>query len=162
MAILKIVTEEDPILRKKSKEITKIVKRIKDLAKNMLDTMYHAPGVGLAAPQVGVSERLIVIDVGDGPFVVINPQIVNSEGEIKDMEGCLSIPGRNEYVCRSQKVTVIGLDLNGKKLKIEATDLLARAFQHEIDHLEGILFIDYLEQQSGNTESSPIQKPEVK
>lgn len=144
MAIMKILTEENPVLRQKSKEITKITKRLKVLAKNMLDTMYDAPGAGLAAPQVGVLERLIVIDVGDGPIVLINPQIISAEGENRDVEGCLSIPGRNEYITRAQKVVVTGLDLNGKKVKLEGAGFLARAFQHEIDHLNGILFIDYL------------------
>ena len=144
MAILKILTDENPVLRQKSKEITKITKRLKILAKNMLETLYDAPGVGLAAPQVGVLERIIVIDVGDGPIVLINPQVLSCEGENRDVEGCLSIPGRNEYITRAQKVVVTGLDLNGKKVKLEGSGLLARAFQHEIDHLNGILFIDYL------------------
>jgi peptide deformylase len=144
MAILKILTDENPILRQKSKEITKISKRLKVLAKNMLETLYDAPGVGLAAPQIGVLERIIVIDVGDGPLVLINPQILSCEGENRDVEGCLSIPGRNEYITRANKVIITGLNLNGNKVKLEGTGLLARAFQHEIDHLDGILFIDYL------------------
>lgn len=146
MAILKIVTEENPVLRQKSKEITQVSKRVKILVKNMLETLYDAPGVGLAAPQVGVLERIIVIDVGDGPIVLINPQILSREGENRDVEGCLSIPGRNEYITRANKVVVTGMDLNGKKVKLEGSGLLARAFQHEIDHLNGILFIDYLTQ----------------
>lgn len=144
MAILKIVTEEDPVLRQKSREITKITRRLKVLAKNMLETLYDAPGVGLAAPQVGVPERLVVIDIGDGPLILVNPQVLSREGENRDVEGCLSIPGRNEYITRANKVIVTALDLNGKKIKLEGTGLLARAFQHEIDHLNGILFIDYL------------------
>jgi peptide deformylase len=144
MALLKIVTEEDPVLRKKAKEIDKITKRLRELAKDMLDTMYQAKGVGLAAPQVGVSERLIVIDVGEGPIVLINPSIVESSGEIRDIEGCLSIPGRNEYITRAEKAIVTGMNLDGKKLRLESSELLARAFQHEIDHLNGILFIDHL------------------
>lgn len=144
MAILKILTDKDPVLRQKSKEIAKISKRLKVLAKNMLETLYDAPGVGLAAPQVGVLERLIVIDVGDGPLVLINPQVISREGENLDVEGCLSIPGRNEYITRANKVVVTGLDLNGRKVKLEGFGLLARAFQHEIDHLNGVLFIDYL------------------
>jgi peptide deformylase len=144
MAILKILTDGNPILRQKSKEISKISKRLKVLARNMLETLYDAPGVGLAAPQVGVLERLIVIDVGDGPIVLINPQILSGEGENRDVEGCLSIPGRNEYITRAHKVVVTGMDLNGKKIRLEGTGLLARALQHEIDHLNGVLFIDYL------------------
>lgn len=144
MAILTILTAENPTLRKKSKEITKISKRMKILAKNMLETLYDAPGVGLAAPQVGVLERIIVVDVGEGPIVMLNPEIVSGEGEMRDVEGCLSVPGRNEYITRAQNIVVTGLDLNGKKVRRDASGLLARVFQHEIDHLNGILFIDYL------------------
>ncbi len=144
MAILKILTEGDPILRQKSKPVTKITKRLRDLVKDMLETMYHAKGVGLAAPQVGVTERIVVIDAGEGPIVLINPTVTSAEGQIKDVEGCLSIPGRNEYITRAERVTVQALNLEGKPIQLEGTELLARAFQHEIDHLDGILFIDYL------------------
>lgn len=141
---MKIYTEADPVLRRKAQNITKITKKLKVLAKDMLDTMYHANGVGLAAPQVGVSERMVVIDVGDGPIVLINPEIIKVEGENRDVEGCLSLPGRNEYVTRADCVSVTAFDLNGKKVALSGEGLLARAFQHEIDHLNGILFIDYL------------------
>ncbi len=144
MALLKIVTEEDPVLRKKAKEIDKITKRLRELAKDMLDTMYQAKGVGLAAPQVGISERLIVIDIGEGPIVLANPSVIESSGEIRDIEGCLSIPGRTEYITRAEKAIVTGMNLDGKKVRIESAELLSRAFQHEIDHLNGILFIDHL------------------
>ena len=144
MAIMKIYTEDDPVLRLKAKEITKLTKRLKGLAKDMLDTMYDAKGVGLAAPQVGISERMVVIDVGDGPIVLINPKIISSEGEDRDVEGCLSIPGRNEYITRAATAKAIGQNLDGKMITIEGKGLLARALQHEIDHLDGILFIDYL------------------
>ena len=144
MAILKILTEEAPILRQKAKEVTKISKRYRLLIRDMLETMYQANGVGLAAPQIGISERLVVIDVGDGPLVLINPQITLCEGENKDVEGCLSIPGRNEYITRAQKATVSYVNLEGKKVTVTGEGLLARALQHEIDHLDGILFIDYL------------------
>lgn len=142
--ILKIVTEGDPVLREQAKPISKITKRIKKLAKDMLDTMYNANGVGLAAPQVGISERIVVIDIGKGPIVLINPEIIATQGEEKDTEGCLSIPGRNEYVTRAAHVKVSALNLDGDMVKIEGSGLLARALQHEIDHLNGILFIDYL------------------
>ena len=111
---------------------------------DMLETMYQANGVGLAAPQVGVSERMVVIDVGDGPLILINPEITKMEGENRDVEGCLSLPGRNEYITRADRVSVIAYDLNGKMINLTGEGLLARAFQHEIDHLNGILFIDYL------------------
>ncbi|MGE5607506.1 MAG: peptide deformylase [Bacteroidota bacterium] len=144
MALLKIYTGEDPVLRQKARKISKISKKLRVLAKDMLETMYHANGVGLAAPQVGISERMVVIDVGTGPIVLINPEIIKQEGEKRDVEGCLSLPGRNEYITRAERVCVTAFDLNGKEIKLTGEDLLARAFQHEIDHLDGILFIDYL------------------
>jgi peptide deformylase len=144
LAVLEIVTYESSILRKKAREVIKISRRLRDLAKNMLETMHSAKGLGLAAPQVGVLERLIVIDVGDGPVVLFNPRIISKEGDERDIEGCLSIPGRNEYINRAKKVTVSGMNLEGKSIKLVAADLLARALQHEIDHLDGILFIDYV------------------
>ena len=149
MAILKIVTEENPILRQKAKEVTKITKRIRNLMKDMLETMYEAKGVGLAAPQVGVSERLVVIDVGEGPLILLNPLVISNEGAVKDVEGCLSLPGRNEYITRGERTRVTGFNAEGKKVTLEGEGLLARAFQHEIDHLNGILFIDYLKNEAG-------------
>ncbi|MBA2133559.1 peptide deformylase [Capillibacterium thermochitinicola] len=142
--VLPILTEPNPLLRQKAKPVKKITKRIKKLTQNMLETMYAADGVGLAGPQVGVSERIIVIDVGDGPIVLVNPEIVSATGEERDVEGCLSIPGRNGYVTRAAKVKVAGVDLEGRRVELVGEGLLARAFQHEIDHLDGILFIDYL------------------
>jgi peptide deformylase len=144
VSTLKILTQEEPVLRQKAKEIVKITKRLRMLAKDMLETMYQASGVGLAAPQIGISERMVVIDVGEGPLVLINPQITSCEGENKDIEGCLSIPGRNEYITRAEKVSVSFLNIDGKKVAITGNGLLARAFQHEIDHLDGILFTDYI------------------
>jgi peptide deformylase len=148
VAILKILTVEDPALRKKANQVVKITKRQRILVKDMLETMYNANGVGLAAPQVGISDRLVVIDVGDGPLVLFNPVVTLCEGENKDVEGCLSIPGRNEYIIRAQKVMVSYINLEGKKVTVTGEGLLARALQHEIDHLDGILFIDYLENSS--------------
>jgi peptide deformylase len=142
--LLKIYTDGDPILRKKAARIDKITKRLRKMAKDMLDTMYNAKGVGLAAPQIGVSERMVVIDMGEGPLVLINPMITAKEGELKEVEGCLSVPGRNEYICRAAKVRVKFTDIDGKQHTITTEELLARAMQHEIDHLDGILFIDYL------------------
>jgi peptide deformylase len=144
VAILKILTQENPILRQKAKEVGKITKRQRILVKDMLETMYNANGVGLAAPQIGISDRLVVIDVGEGPLILFNPQITRSEGLNKDVEGCLSLPGRNEYIVRAEKVLVSYIDLAGQKVTINGNGLLARALQHEIDHLEGILFIDHL------------------
>jgi peptide deformylase len=144
MAKLEILTEGHPVLRQRAKEIGKITKRLRQLAKDMLETMHEAGGVGLAAPQVGVSERMIVIDVGKGPLVLINPEIIATEGQVRDVEGCLSLPGRSEYVTRAQKATIRGWDLRGQTVTLNGEDLLARAFLHETDHLNGILFIDYL------------------
>jgi peptide deformylase len=144
MAKLEILTEGHPVLRQRAKEIGKITKRLRQLAKDMLETMYHAGGVGLAAPQVGVSERMIVIDIGKGPIVLINPEIIATEGQVRDVEGCLSLPGRNEYVTRAQKAKIRAWDLRGQTVTLTGENLLARAFLHETDHLNGILFIDYL------------------
>ncbi|NLN29526.1 MAG: peptide deformylase [Firmicutes bacterium] len=142
MAILPIRKEGDPVLRQKAQPVPKVTKRIVKLLQDMEETMYAADGVGLAAPQVGVSERLIVVDVGDGPIHLVNPVLVAAEGSVVDVEGCLSIPGVVGYVERAQKVVVDGLDMKGRPRRVEAEDWLARALQHEIDHLDGILFID--------------------
>lgn len=142
MAILPIRKEGDPVLRQKAQPVPKVTKRIVKLLQDMEETMYAADGVGLAAPQVGVSERLIVVDVGDGPIHLVNPVLVAAEGSVVDVEGCLSIPGVVGYVERAQKVVVDCLDMKGRPRRVEAEDWLARALQHEIDHLDGILFID--------------------
>ncbi|RBP39177.1 peptide deformylase [Garciella nitratireducens] len=142
MAIRNIRQEGDPILRKKCRKIERINERIRILAKDMLDTMYEAEGVGLAAPQVGILKRLIVIDVGEGPITLVNPEVVSEEGEQEDLEGCLSIPGRSEIVIRPKRVIVKGLDLEENQIEVKGEDFLARALCHEIDHLEGILYID--------------------
>jgi peptide deformylase len=137
----------DPILQAKAVEIKEIDGRVVSLAGDMAETMYAAPGVGLAAPQVGVSERLIVVDVrhpeGEKELVtLINPEIIEMEGRVVEEEGCLSVPGIREGVARAQRVLVRGYDLGEQERHIEAEGLLAVAFQHEIDHLDGILFID--------------------
>ena len=139
---LKIIKFPSPILRKKAKPIKKITKDIIKLAEKMIETMHIAPGVGLAAPQVNKSIRLIVVDVGQGPIALINPEIVKRSGIQIFTEGCLCLPGVEAPVERSAKVSVIGLDLNGNPGQIEAEGLLATVFQHEIDHLEGMVFID--------------------
>jgi peptide deformylase len=142
LAQLEILTEGHPLLRQKALPVKKITKRLQKLAGDMEETMRAASGVGLAAPQVGVGLRLIVVDVGEGPIVIFNPEIVERDGQDIDVEGCLSIPGVNGYVERSAWVKVAGLDGKGRPLLVEGTDLLARALQHEIDHLDGILFTD--------------------
>ena len=150
MSILKIVEYGDPVLREKSKEVTKVSKKIKILVTDLLETMYKANGVGLAAPQVGVLLRVFVIDVSDpkgpiDPQVFINPKIIKKSGAINSYEGCLSFPKAYTNVRRYSNVTVKALDLNGRPFIKEARDgeLLARALQHEFDHLDGKLFIDH-------------------
>ena len=147
MSVAKIRVYPDPILQVKAAEIENIDGRVVDLAEDMAETMYAAPGVGLAAPQVGVSARLIVVDVRNtedtkGLITLINPEIIEAEGRVVEEEGCLSLPGINENVARAERVLVRGHDLNEREQEIEAAGLLAVALQHEIDHLEGILFID--------------------
>ena len=146
MAIKKIVYVPDPILRKKSKPVPDINSNIHKLLDNMADTMYDAGGVGLAAPQIGILKRVIVIDTreeeGPGLIEMINPEILEAGGTQSGPEGCLSIPGLNGEVERRSYIKVRGLDRNGDEVVMEAEDFLATVFQHEIDHLEGILFTD--------------------
>ncbi|SDZ01607.1 peptide deformylase [Proteiniborus ethanoligenes] len=142
MAVRQLRYDDDPILRKKSREIDVIDDRIRTLAQDMIETMYKEEGVGLAAPQVGILRRLIVIDVGEGPITLVNPVMIEKEGENIDLEGCLSIPGKNGKVNRPKRVKVEYLDIDGQKQMIEGFDLLARALCHEIDHLNGVLFTD--------------------
>lgn len=142
MAIRNLRYLDDPILRKKSREILEINDRIKTLLEDMADTMYENEGVGLAAPQVGVLRKVVTIDVGQGLLKLINPEIIYIEGENIDFEGCLSIPGESGKVKRPAMVKVKYMDEEGNQKIIEGTGLLARALCHEIDHLDGILFID--------------------
>lgn len=147
MAVLEIKTYPNEVLKKKAQPITELNGDLQKLIDDMIETMYSAYGVGLAAPQVGVSKRLIVVDTSpreenQSLIVLINPEIVNSEGEILSEEGCLSLPGFITRLKRKEKVIVKGLTRQGKEIQIEATGLLARALQHEIDHLDGILIID--------------------
>lgn len=137
----------DPVLRQKTKKVSRIDSSIQKLIDDMIETMYAARGVGLAAPQVGVSLRVCVIGLpGEEPFALINPEIVKKSGIRRVWEGCLSIPGFQALVPRSERVTVKGLDRNGREVRIKAeNDLLAQALEHEIDHLDGVLYIDYLE-----------------
>ncbi|MCY7487134.1 peptide deformylase [Paenibacillus alvei] len=147
MALRIIVHEPDEVLHQVAKEVPKITPNIQKLLTDMADTMYHAEGVGLAAPQIGILKRVIVVDIGDehGLIGMVNPVILSAEGEQLGPEGCLSIPGINGDVRRHQKITVKGLDRNGREITIEAEDFLARAFQHEIDHLNGVLFTEIAE-----------------
>lgn len=145
MAIRNIRTEGDEILRKKCREITEMTPKLATLIEDMLDTMYEANGVGLAAPQVGILKRVVVIDAGEGPVVLINPEILEMSGEQTGGEGCLSIPGKTATVTRADYVKVRALGRDMKEFTLEGTELLARAVQHECDHLEGVLYVDKAE-----------------
>ncbi|MBR7187982.1 MAG: peptide deformylase [Clostridia bacterium] len=143
MAIRKIVEMgKDDILRKHARKVEKFDKRLGVLLDDMADTMYEADGVGLAAPQVGILKRCVVIDVGEGLIELINPEILWSEGEVVDAEGCLSVPGRRATVARPEKVRVHAQDRKGSHIEVEGEGLLARCLCHEIDHLDGILYVD--------------------
>lgn len=142
MAIRNIRYDNDEVLRKRSREIEEIDNKIRELAIDMVETMYKYDGVGLAAPQVGILKRIIVIDPGDGPKVLINPVITKSSGTQTCEEGCLSFPNTFGNVDRPANLTVEAYDIDGKKIKIKAKELEAVILSHEIDHLDGILFID--------------------
>lgn len=144
MAVLKVRLYGDSALRKKCREIEEVDGKIKKLLNNMAETMHHNEGVGLAAPQVGVLKRAIVVDVGEGLTALSNPKILWRQGKVTAPEGCLSLPGIFLDIKRSQEVVVEGIDKNGEVQQIGAAGLYARALQHEIDHLKGILIIDYI------------------
>lgn len=142
MAIRNIRKDKDPILRKKSKEVTEITPKIHQLIEDMFDTMYEAEGVGLAAVQIGILKRIVVIDIGEEPIALINPRVIEARGEKIEPEGCLSFPGQEGYVPRPAYVKVAALNEQGEEMILEGRDLLAKAFCHEIDHLDGILYLD--------------------
>lgn len=144
MAIRNLRLEKDEILKKKSREVENIDEKIQILIDDMLETMYKFNGVGLSAVQVGILKRVIVIDIDDGtgPKILINPKIVKAKGEHEVEEGCLSFPNQYAKLIRPKEVTVEALDRNGKKITIKAKELLAQALCHEIDHLDGIVFVD--------------------
>lgn len=145
MALRTIRVEGDPVLTKISRPVDKMTPRIQDLITDMLDTMYDAMGVGLAAPQVGILKRIVVIDVGEGPIVLINPEILETSGEQTGDEGCLSVPGMAGQVTRPNYVKVKALDVNMNEQIYEGEGLLARAFCHEIDHLDGKMYTELVE-----------------
>ena len=145
MAIREIRTMGDEVLTKTCKEVKMMTPRMAILIEDMLDTMYEAQGVGLAAPQVGVLRRIVVIDVGEGPIILINPEILETSGEQTGDEGCLSVPGKAGCVTRPNYVKVKALDENMEEFVYEGEGLLARAFCHEIDHLDGHLYVEKVE-----------------
>lgn len=142
MPTMDIKKAGNKVLKEIATPVGKIDRKIKQLLDNMAETMYAADGVGLAAPQVGVSLRIVVIDIGEGLLELINPEIISKEGSETDTEGCLSVPGMYGEVERYASVTVEALNRSGKKFRVNGSGLLARALQHEIDHLNGILFIE--------------------
>jgi peptide deformylase len=137
----------DPVLRERANEITDVDDRLVKLVDDMFTTMYDAPGVGLAAPQVGVQKRLFVYDTGDDPKVLINPVISGSDGEWYFEEGCLSIPGQHFEICRPKQIEVTGVDLDGNEVSFDADEFLARVIQHELDHLDGVLMLEHLDEE---------------
>ena len=146
MAIRNIRIMGDPIMEKVCKEVKEVTPRIKELIDDMLETMYDANGVGLAAPQVGILKRVVVVDVtGEDPIVLINPRILETSGEQTGGEGCLSLPGKSGTVTRPNYVKVRAYDRDMKPFEIEGTELLARAFCHEIDHLDGHMYVEKVE-----------------
>ena len=147
MAIRKIVELGDEKLRKQCKPVEKFDLRLRILLKDMADTMYKANGVGLAAPQVGILKRVVVVDIGDGLIEMVNPEIIHSEGQQTGPEGCLSIPGRSGVVTRPNVVTVRYQDRDGEEYEATAEGFLARAFCHELDHLDGVVYVDKMDRE---------------
>jgi peptide deformylase len=135
----------DPVLKQRARDVEELDGSLAALVEAMYETMYEAVGVGLAAPQIGVQRRIFTYDVGEGPHAVVNPEIVDWSGEWVFNEGCLSVPGLHFEIARPKVVTLRGVALDGRELEIEADEMLARVFQHEIDHLDGILLLDRLE-----------------
>jgi peptide deformylase len=147
MSVREIHTWPSEVLRKKAAPVDRVDEDLHRLIDDMVETMYAAPGIGLAAPQVGVSKRLIVVDLSSGMekdqlIVLVNPELVSAEGEVVSEEGCLSLPELSVKICRAGKVVVRGLDPEGRSVEVLGEDLLARALQHELDHLDGLLLID--------------------
>lgn len=146
MAIRNIREIGDEVLTKKCKEVKEMTPRVKELIEDMLDTMYEANGVGLAAPQVGILKRIVVIDVtGEDPYVLINPKILQSDGEQSGHEACLSVPGKTGIVTRPNYVKAVAFNENMEEYEIEGTEILARAICHELEHLEGHLYVEKVE-----------------
>jgi peptide deformylase len=159
LAVLPIRSLPDPVLRRKAKRVRKIDASIQRLIDDMIDTMRAAPGVGLAAPQVGESLRVIVVEVPEHELIaLVNPQIVKRSGERMVDEGCLSVPGYKAEFTRSETVTVKGLNREGREVRFKAQELLAEAFEHEIDHINGVLYIDHLESMDELVKLEPVDE----
>lgn len=161
MATRKIREIGDPVLTKQCKEVTEITPRIQNLIDDMFETLYEANGVGLAAPQVGILKRIVVIDVtGEDPLLLINPKILETSGEQEGYEGCLSVPGKTGHVKRPNYVKAMAYDENLKLFEIEGTELLARAICHELDHLDGHLYVEKVDGPLMNTEDLEEEEDE--
>lgn len=158
MALRKIRIQGDPVLEKTCREVKEITPRIRELIEDMLDTMYEENGVGLAAPQVGILKRIVVIDVGEGPYVLINPVIEETSGSQTGYEGCLSLPGKSGTVTRPNHVRVRALDENMDEYVLEGEELLARAICHECDHLNGVMYTSLVEGELYNNEELPAEE----
>lgn len=158
MALRQVRIMGDEVLTKKCREVKEITPRTKELIQDMLDTMYDAEGVGLAAPQVGVLRRIVVIDVGEGPIVMVNPVILETSGSQTGSEGCLSLPGQAGTVTRPDYVKVKAYDENMKEYELEGTELLARAICHECDHLEGIMYVSKVEGELYDTDPDLVEE----
>lgn len=156
MALRQIRIMGDKVLEKVCREVTEMTPRTKELIDDMLDTMYDAEGVGLAAPQVGILKRIVVIDIGEGPVVMINPVIVETSGSQTGSEGCLSLPGQAGQVTRPDYVKVRALDENMEEYELEGTEMMARAICHECDHLDGIMYVSKVEGQLYDTDPDLI------
>lgn len=163
MALREIRVDSDPILRKKCREVLEVTDRIKILVEDMIETMYEADGVGLAAPQIGILKRICVIDIYDetGVKVLINPVIVDQKGEYLDAEGCLSIPGVSGYVQRPAYTKVKAMNLEGKEFFLEGEGLMSRAICHELDHLDGVLFTDKVVEMDEDVEADEVIEVEA-
>ena len=159
MALRQIRIMGDKVLEKKCREVTEMTPRMKELIQDMLDTMYDAEGGGLAAPQVGVLRRIVVIDVGEGPIVMVNPVILETQGTQTGSEGCLSLPGQAGNVTRPNYVKVRAFDENMEEYELEGTELLARAICHECDHLEGIMYVSKVEGNLYEVEAEAEEEP---
>ncbi len=162
MAILKILEYPHPVLKQKAEPVAKIDDEIKKILSNMLETMYDAPGIGLAAPQIGISKRMLVLDISenkDNPYIIINPEIIWKSDEVNIyQEGCLSVPEQYADVVRPEKIKLKYQNIDGKEQIIEADGLLATCIQHEMDHLNGVLFIDHLSRLKRNMLVKKLKK----
>lgn len=161
MAILPIRVLGDPVLRQPAREVEEFDDALRRLAEDMIETMHDAPGVGLAAPQVGRSIRLFVFDVGEGPQAIANPVLSGFQGEQEGEEGCLSIPGLYYELRRANRVTLEGFDLDGNPVRMDGEELLARVFQHEVDHLDGVLYIERLDPERRKQAMADIRRQEM-